>query len=72
MIKATESIITKLEPNQIFVFGSNTEGIHGSGAAHAARKNFKAIYSVPMGLQGQSYGIITKHLPGGMRSVTLN
>jgi len=25
--------ITKLEPNQVFVFGSNLQGFHGAGAA---------------------------------------
>lgn len=56
---------------RIFVFGSNTEGRHGAGAAKTAREQHKAIYGVPMGLQGDAYGIITKHLPGGERSVEL-
>ena len=56
---------------KIFVFGSNTQGIHGAGAAVFALKEHGAIYGIPMGLQGFSYGIITKHLPNGMRSVSL-
>lgn len=54
--------ITTLEPNQIFVFGSNTQGRHGKGAALIARNNFGAIYGQAEGIQGQSYAIITKDL----------
>lgn len=54
--------ILKLEPNQIFVFGSNTQGRHGKGAASWARRNAGAIYGQSRGLQGQSYAIITKDL----------
>lgn len=54
--------ITQLKPNQIFVFGSNTEGIHGAGAALWAKNNAGAIYGWNKGLQGQSYAIITKDL----------
>lgn len=52
--------ITELLPNQIFVFGSNSEGHHGKGAALIARQRFGAIYGQSSGLQGQSYAIITK------------
>lgn len=54
--------ITKLEPNQIFVFGSNTQGRHGKGAAKWALDNAGAVYGQAKGLQGRSYGIITKDL----------
>jgi exodeoxyribonuclease-5 len=54
--------VTKLAPNQIFVFGSNPEGRHGAGAAKYARDNFGAIYGQGEGLQGQSYGLPTKDL----------
>lgn len=54
--------LTKLPPNDIFVFGSNTQGRHGKGAALDAIKYFRAIYGQPEGLQGQSYAIITKDL----------
>lgn len=53
--------ITKLEPHQIFVFGSNTCGRHGKGAALQAMK-FGAIYGQARGLQGQTYAIVTKDL----------
>ena len=55
-------MITNLQPNQIFVFGSNTQGRHGAGAARVARDNFGAIYGQAEGIQGQSYAIITKDL----------
>jgi hypothetical protein len=54
--------IVKLEPHQIFVFGSNTEGRHGGGAARQAMK-WGAIYGQASGRQGQTYAVITKRLP---------
>jgi hypothetical protein len=56
-----EGIITSLPDNGIFVYGANTEGRHGLGAAKIAREKFGAIYG-KTGLQGRSYGIITKDL----------
>ena len=63
--------ITKLKPNEIFVFGSNTQGIHGSGAAKQAVE-FGAVCGVAEGLSGQTYAIPTKNLAKGMRSVSLD
>lgn len=54
--------ITSLGPNQIFVFGSNTQGRHGRGSAKLALAKFGAIYGQARGLQGQSYAIVTKDL----------
>jgi exodeoxyribonuclease-5 len=54
--------VTKLAPNQIFVFGSNPEGRHGAGAAKYAKDNFGAMYGQGEGLQGQSYALPTKDL----------
>ncbi len=54
--------VTSLQPNQIFVFGSNPEGRHGAGAAKYAKDNFGAIYGQGEGLQGQSYALPTKDL----------
>ncbi len=48
--------------NGIFVFGANTEGRHGKGAALVAYREFEAEYGNPQGLQGRSYAIITKDL----------
>jgi len=55
----TPGRVTVLEPNQIFVFGSNYAGRHGRGAALDAVK-FGAIRGQGTGLMGQSYGIATK------------
>lgn len=54
--------LTSLKPNQIFVFGSNTQGRHGMGAAATAKRLFGAKQFQAEGLQGQSYAIITKDL----------
>ena len=53
--------ITELKENEIFVFGSNLQGMHGGGAALIAYKKFGAIWGQGVGLQGQSYGIPTMH-----------
>lgn len=53
--------IDRLSHKQIFVFGSNTEGRHGKGAAKKAMK-FGAVYGKAIGLYGQTYAIITKDL----------
>ena len=50
--------------NEIFVFGSNTEGRHGAGAAKAAMA-WGAEYGKNSGRQGQTYAIITKDLRTG-------
>lgn len=56
--------ITTLQPNEIFVFGSNLAGMHGGGAARLAYQKFGAIWGQGVGLQGQSYGIPT--MQGGV------
>jgi predicted NAD-dependent protein-ADP-ribosyltransferase YbiA (DUF1768 family) len=56
----TPENITSLQPNEVFVFGSNAKGIHGKGAALSAKTKFGAIQGQAEGLQGQSYAIITK------------
>jgi hypothetical protein len=46
--------------NEIFVFGSNTAGRHGAGAALVAVEKFGAVYGKGWGLQGRSFAIPTK------------
>ena len=58
--------INKLETNEIFVFGSNLEGMHGGGAAAVARK-WGAIWGQGVGLQGQTYAIPT--MQGGVETI---
>jgi hypothetical protein len=57
--------VTNLQPNQIFVFGSNPEGRHGAGAAKDAKDLFGAKYGQGRGMQGQSYALVTKNLKAG-------
>lgn len=59
-MKYSPERITKLKPNEIFVFGSNLAGRHGAGAALLAKERFGAVNGRPGGLQGQSYAIPTK------------
>lgn len=58
--RITPELITELNQNSIFVFGSNLAGIHGAGAALIARNQFGAILGVGFGPQGHSYAIPTK------------
>ena len=60
--KTYSGLIHYLNDSQIFVFGSNTQGRHGKGAALTARVKFGAIYGKPEGIQGKSFAIITKDL----------
>ena len=57
--RVTPERITKLEANEIFVFGSNADGHHGGGAAAFAMREFGAVWGQGEGLQGQSYAIPT-------------
>ena len=52
-------MITRLEPNEVFVFGSNTSGQHAGGAAAIANAKFGAVWGEGQGLHGQSYAIDT-------------
>ena len=63
----TPDFITELKENEIFVFGSNLQGMHGGGAARIAYEKFGAIWGQGVGLQGQSYGIPTMH--GGVDAI---
>ena len=63
----TPERITELNPNEIFVFGSNLAGSHGGGAALLAYNRFGAIWGQGVGLQGQSYGIPT--MQGGVETI---
>ena len=65
--RTTPENITALEPNEIFVFGSNLSGMHGGGAAWVAYRKFGAIMGQGVGLQGQSYGIPT--MQGGVETI---
>lgn len=57
-----QGTITELKPNQVFVFGSNTQGRHGAGSARWARLHAGARNGIASGPQGQAYAIVTKDL----------
>ena len=59
--------ISSLKDNEVFVFGSNLEGMHGGGAARVARKKFGAVMGQGVGLQGKSYAIPT--MQGGVETI---
>ena len=44
---------------EIFVFGSNLNGLHGAGAAKFAMENYGAIWGEGIGRTGNSYAIPT-------------
>ena len=60
----TPEHITHLQPNQVFVFGSNIHGCHGGGAARVANQQFGAEWGVGVGMTGQCYAIPT--MEGGV------
>lgn len=57
--RITPDNIYTLLPGEIFVFGSNTIGRHGKGAAKTALK-WGAIPGQGTGIMGRTYGIPTK------------
>lgn len=63
----TPDKIMNLGYDEIFVFGSNLQGMHGGGAARIALKNFGAIMGQGVGLQGHSYAIPT--MQGGVETI---
>lgn len=63
----TPEQITALAENEIFVFGSNLCGMHGSGAARIAHRCFGAVMGQGVGLQGHSYAIPT--MQGGVETI---
>lgn len=48
---------------KVFVFGSNTQGIHGAGAAKYARTYYGAEIGIGEGPTGWSYALPTKLSP---------
>ena len=63
----TPEMIRDLKADEVFVFGSNLAGAHGGGAALLAYRKFGAIWGQGVGLQGQSYGILT--MQGGVETI---
>ena len=65
--KYTPDHITHLEPDEIFVFGSNLQGMHAGGAARIAYNKFGARWGQGVGIQGHSYAIPT--MQGGVETI---
>ena len=63
----TPERIEELKADEIFVFGSNLEGMHGGGAAYFAFRKFGAVMGCGVGLRGQSYAIPT--MQGGVETI---
>lgn len=63
----TPENITSLDKNDIFVFGSNLDGMHFGGAARTAVLRFGAELGQGEGIQGQSYAIPT--MQGGVDTI---
>ncbi len=59
----TPDSITELQPDEVFVFGSNLKGHHHGGAANYALNHFGAKWGIGRGLSGQSYAIPTSRIP---------
>lgn len=64
--RITNPRITELMPDEIFVFGSNIQGMHCGGAARIACR-WGAIMGQGVGLQGQTYAIPT--MSGSVASI---
>ena len=63
----TPERISELRPYEVFVFGSNLEGMHSGGAAWVAFQKFGAVLGCGVGLRGQSYAIPT--MQGGVETI---
>ena len=51
--------IAELDDGEVFVFGSNIQGMHGGGAAWYANQRFGAEWGVGEGLTGRCYALPT-------------
>ena len=68
--RITPSEIYLLSANEVFVFGSNIQGMHMGGAARIAFDRFGAEWGNGEGLQGQSYALPTMEGVNNIASVT--
>lgn len=50
-------MITALKDGEVFVFGSNKEGLHCGGAARTAFERFGAKWGEGIGMTGRCYAI---------------
>ena len=59
--------IFSLAQDEVFVFGSNLQGMHGGGAAAVAMRNVGAVWGKGVGHYGQTYAIPT--MQGGIETI---
>ena len=64
--------IAELGTDEVFVFGSNIQGMHGGGAAWFAHKNFGAEWGVGEGLTGRTYALPTMEGKASMAHAVKN
>jgi hypothetical protein len=70
-MNVTPDWITELKDNEIFVFGSNTAGRHGRGAAKQAL-GFGATMGQGFGISGRTFAIPTMRPTGsGLRTCSI-
>lgn len=62
--RITPNNVTELKDDEIFVFGSNTQGLHGGGAARVAHEKFSARWGLGEGRSGRCYAIPTVNFHG--------
>lgn len=58
-MRISSNRISRLASDEVFVFGSNLQGMHGGGAARMAYERFGAVWGEGVGMFGQSYAIPT-------------
>lgn len=69
--RISQPLITKLNTNEVFVFGSNCSGKHHGGAARLAMDKFGAVYSYGLGLMGDSFAIPTLSTLGNVLTIDM-
>lgn len=57
--RVTPQFVDRLGQDEVFVFGSNVDGMHHGGAAAAAVRHYGAVMGQAEGPQGRSYAIPT-------------
>lgn len=66
--RVTPNHINNLNEGEVFVFGSNLQGMHFGGAAAIALKCFGAKMGQGVGMQGKCYAIPT--MQGGVDTIS--
>ena len=65
--RVSRAKIITLDPNEVFVFGSNLRGMHNGGAARYAMDRFGAEPGTGVGMTGRCYAIPT--MQGGVETI---